>query len=201
MNHNTKNILLIDYENIQSLDLSKFLNKETDIKIFVGKTQNKIPFELVQVAQQLGSRVQWIKIEEAGNNALDFHISFYLGRFTQEYDQVSFLILSKDKGFDPLIAHINNSKIKCQRIESLPDLEKVKDTNNSKNLEPLAKVITYLTKIQKPKRPQSHRTLHQYMKSILSQNKLSDKEIDGLIHRLTINKKITETNGKIVYNF
>ncbi len=57
-----KIILLVDYENVQDLDLSVIQEREIDIKIFVGQTQNKIPLELVQATQKLGQRVEWIKI-------------------------------------------------------------------------------------------------------------------------------------------
>lgn len=59
-----KTILLVDYENIQNLDLSIIQEQDIDIKIFVGQAQNKIPIELAKSTQQLGQRVEWIQINQ-----------------------------------------------------------------------------------------------------------------------------------------
>jgi hypothetical protein len=101
--------LLIDYENIQKVDLSDVADN-TLVRIFVGQSQKSIPIELVKQAQRFGHHLEWIKIEGEGKNALDFHITFYLGKLQTEHKAASFVILSKDKGFDPLIKHINNLK-------------------------------------------------------------------------------------------
>jgi hypothetical protein len=196
-----KTILLIDYENIQNIDLSVIQEQDIDIKIFVGQTQNKIPIELVQATQKLGQRVEWIKIEGSGSNVLDFHIAFYLGHFSKEINGGSFLILSKDKGFDPLIKYVNKNKIKCQRVQSLLELSKEKDVVISQNADLIAKVIENLTKIQKNKRPRTRKTLRQHMKSLLAQKKLSDQELDTLVDTLFVQKKVSEVSNHLTYNF
>jgi hypothetical protein len=196
-----KTILLVDYENIQNIDLSVIQEQDIDIKIFVGQAQNKIPIELVQATQRFGQRVEWIKIEEAGSNALDFHIAFYLGRFSKDIGGGSFLILSKDKGFDPLIKYINKSKVNCQRIQSLLELSKEKDALISQNTDSVAKVIENLSKIQKNKRPRTRKTLRQHIKTLLTQKKLSDQEIDTLVNTLFVQKKIYEASNHLTYNF
>ena len=71
--------LLIDYENIQKVNLSD-VPDNTLVRIFVGQSQKNIPFELVQQAQRFGQSIEWIKIEGQGSNALDFHIAFYYGK-------------------------------------------------------------------------------------------------------------------------
>jgi len=196
-----KIILLVDYENIQNIDLSVIQKENIDIKIFIGQAQNKIPVELVQATQQFGQRVEWIKIEGAGSNALDFHIAFYLGMFSKDIGDGSFLILSNDKGFDPLIKYMNNSKINCKKIQSLLELSKEKDVFISQNANPITKVIEHLSKIQKNNRPKTRKTLRQYIKSLLIKKKLSDQEIDTLLNTLFVEKKISEVNNHLTYNF
>jgi len=117
-----KTVLLVDYENVQNIDLSSIQKKNIEIKIFVGQVQNKIPFELVQSAQRFGQRVEWVKIEGSGSNALDFHIAFYLGRLSNSTKEGHFLVLSKDKGFDPLLRYINRGKTNCKRVQSSLEL-------------------------------------------------------------------------------
>lgn len=193
-------MLLIDYENIHHIDLSLIEDETIDIKIFVGQAQNKIPFALVQTAQAFGKRIEWIKIDGVGNNALDFHIAFYLGKLSTEIVEAEFIILSKDKGYDPLIKHINKSQIACKRIQSLSELfpNKFDFVGDS---ELIGEIIEKLTKVQKNKRPRAKKTLHQYLKSLLSKKKLSDREINTLIDTLLVENKISTGSNRLVYNF
>jgi len=189
--------LLIDYENIQKVNLSDVPDNIL-VRIFVGQSQKSIPFELVQQAQRFGQCIEWIKIEGQGNNALDFHIAFYLGKLQTKHKGASFIILSKDKGFDPLIKHINNLKGKCQRINSLFEFDGVHDDfSKDQNLK---RTIELLSKIEKSKRPRKRVTLNQHVSSFF-QKKLNDSEIDKIIDYLFIEKLISETADKLSYNF
>ena len=192
-------ILLVDYENIHHIDLSLIEDEEIEIKIFVGQAQNKIPFGLVETAQKFGTRIEWIKIDGAGNNALDFHIAFYLGKLSLE-SEVKFLILSKDKGYDPLIKHVNKSQIGCQRIQSLWELFPEK-FDGVQNAELITEVVEKVAKVQKNKRPRAKKTLHQYLKSLLNKKKLSDREINTLIETLFMQDRISAGANRLVYNF
>ncbi len=189
--------LLIDYENIQKVDLSEVPDNML-VRIFVGHSQKSIPFELVKQAQQFGQCIEWIRVEGQGNNALDFHIAFYLGKLRTEHKTASFIILSKDKGFDPLIMHINKLKGNCQRINSLLELRG--STDNSLKDQKLKRTIELLTKIEKSKRPRKRNTLSQHISSFF-QNKLTSTELDKIIDYLFIKKLVSETSGKLSYNF
>ena len=161
-----KTILLIDYENIHKIDLARIKQQDINIKIFVGQAQNKIPFDLVQAAQQFDNPVEWIKIEGSGSNALDFYIAFYLGQYFKDTKKGTFLVLSKDKGFDPLIKHINNSTINCQRIENLDNFShKQGSSSDKKNPDLILEIINKLSKIEKNKRPVTQKSLHNLLKS------------------------------------
>lgn len=192
--------LLVDYENVQKLDLSK-VQEEIEIKIFLGQTQSKIPVELVQTIQRFGANVEWIKVQGNGNNSLDFHIAFYLGSLVKEDCRTSFVILSKDKGFDPLIAHIQQQQIACRRVDSLCQLGQVKCESSANQKEALViKVTEHLAKIAKNKRPKSQKTLHQYIKTLLPKQ-ANEHQIEQLIKVLFETRKISESNSKITYNF
>jgi len=114
-------ILLIDYENVQKVDLSK-LPSDALVRVFVGVMQKKVPTLLARQAQVLGPRLEWIQMEGQGSNALDFHIAHYLGRFVLEYPKARHVILSKDRGFDPLVKHLNGQGFRCERIGQLAAL-------------------------------------------------------------------------------
>lgn len=196
-----KTILLVDYENIQNIDLSLIQEKDIEIKIFVGQSQNKLPFDLVQSTQRFGNAVEWIKIEGSGADALDFHIAFYLGQLSKTDPGLSFIVLSKDKGFDPLIRYLCKQKIACRRIQGLLELSKEKDKIISQDEDLTTKVIENLSGIEKNKRPRNRNTLRQHIKTLLSKRKLSEQELDTLIDILFVQKKVSEVSNRITYNF
>lgn len=196
-----KSVLLVDYENIQTIDLSLVKEQDVEIKIFVGQSQNKIPLELVQATQGFGQRVEWIKIEGIGNNSLDFHIAFYLGSFSQAAKSDTFIILSKDKGFDPLVKYIKSQNVGCQRVESLLELFKNDERSTPQDADLVVKIVKGLSKIQKNKRPKTRKALHQHIKAQLNPRKPRDREVDALVNTLLIQHKTSEISGQITYNF
>lgn len=209
-----KQLLLVDYENVQAVDLSK-LDEHWRIIIFVGVSQKSVPITLVTAAQRLGSRVEWQRLEASGRNALDFFIAYQLGReLTTALDCT---ILSKDKGFDPLIRHLCNSGFRCQRIENLAQLEpvvaakaapKAKSKAKPKAAAPAAsslpqqceRVIEVLKKSEKKDRPRKTKALSQFIDSVF-QKKIDKHAIKAIIDQLLADQHITATNGVLSYEF
>jgi hypothetical protein len=194
-----KKLLLIDYENIQKIDLSFIHDMDIEVKIFVGQSQKNIPFDVVQSVQKFGNNVEWIKIDGAGNNALDFHIAFYIGRICSSDADVSLIILSKDKGFDPLIRFVNKLKFSCERINSILEITKERQLPEL-NSDHMRKILDNLTKITKNKRPRKRKTLQQHINALF-QKKMSEQEIDKFIDSLFVQKQLSEQNNKLIYNF
>lgn len=203
-----KNIyILIDYENVQNIDLNSFKGKNFYIKIFVGTNQTKIPVELVLKSQELGSQVEWIQINGSGKNALDFHITFVLGRLTQKDSEAFFHIISKDTGFDPLIAYLKSQKIPCKRSDNIllvMESNLKSSTTQSKkeaSEEHLKIVLQKLTSIDKKSRPKSEAKLKNYIKSILCLKELTPI-VDEIYQQLLNSKKIYFNQAKqIEYAF
>jgi len=194
-------ILLIDYENIQDVNLSLIQEKDIKLKIFVGHSQNKLPFDLIQATQRFGGAVEWIKIEGNGSDSLDFHIAFFLGKLSKENANLAFVILSKDKGFDPLVRYLCKNNIVCKRIENLLELIKKENKVSSQNEKLTAKVVENLSKIEKEKRPRKRDTLRQYTKALFAHTQLNDHEIDELVNFLFTQKKVAEVSNRLTYNF
>ena len=119
-----KNLLLVDYENKNNVDLSTLDNSYSAI-IFVGHHQPETKIRKRIDSKNQYVRVDYQKIDGYGKNSLDFHIAFTLGRVFESYPETNCFILSADKGFDPLINHLNANSFKCIRVESLDDLPKV----------------------------------------------------------------------------
>ncbi|MCY1388718.1 PIN domain protein [compost metagenome] len=73
--------------------------------------------------QRFGDRADYIQLDTPGQNALDFHVAYYLGRLAVEEPDAFFHIISRDKGFDPLIKHLKGKSIFAARsdtIEGMP---------------------------------------------------------------------------------
>jgi hypothetical protein len=193
----TQKLLLVDFENVQQVDLAR-LDDSFQIIIFVGAAQKSIPIELVTNAQKLGSRIEWQRVDANGSNALDFFIACQLGRVLERSSQLQCIVLSKDKGFDPLLRHLNKTGLKCKRLNSLLELDpKAAAQPEEPNYK---RVIEVLGKSEKKSRPRKRKTLSQHISSIF-QKKLPQAEVDRLIDILFANKMISETNDTITYEF
>ena len=192
----SQELLLVDFENVQQVDLSR-LDSDCCVIIFVGASQKTIPLELVTSAQKLGSRVEWQKVEGNGKNALDFHIACHLGRVLEKSPQVNCTVFSKDKGFDPLLRQLNKIGLKCKRINSLLELDPKSAPLDDPNYR---RVVEVLSKSDKKSRPRKLKTLSQHISSIFQKN-IAQRDIDRIIDLLFANKMIFETNNTVSYGF
>jgi PIN domain len=111
--------VLIDYENVHVQSLALLKGEQFRVRVFLGKSNTKIHSELAIAMQKLGDRAEYIMLEASGSNALDFHIAYYLGVFASVDATSHFHIISKDKGFDPLIAHLNRRAMHAARAVSI----------------------------------------------------------------------------------
>lgn len=117
----TKRLLLVDYENVHKIDLS-LLDESYSAIIYVGAQQSLPKAASRAKTAHRFSRVDFQKIEGVGKNALDFHIAFQLGRVIETAPCTECFVLSRDKGFDPLLAHLNKNGLRCSRVPSIEDL-------------------------------------------------------------------------------
>jgi PIN domain len=102
----TERILLVDYENIQAVDLT-VLPADVKVRFVLGGKQGKLPSELAIQAHAIGERFAYVRALSVERNACDFCIAFYLGEYLTKNPQAECVILSKDKkGFDPLVQHL-----------------------------------------------------------------------------------------------
>ena len=115
----TERMLLVDYENIQAVDLKK-LPLDVKVCFVLGGKQEKLPTDLSIQAQSMGTRFTYVRIQGVQPNACDFCIAFYLGEYLQANPRAECVILSKDKkGFDPLVHHLTvERKLSVRRVNS-----------------------------------------------------------------------------------
>lgn len=117
----TKRLLLVDLENVHKIDLS-LLDDTYRAIVYVGAKQNPPKAASKKATEHRFQRVDFQKIEGSGKNALDFHIAFQLGRVIETEPDTECVVLSADKGFDPLLAHLNKNGLLCQRVNSMAEL-------------------------------------------------------------------------------
>lgn len=116
-----RRLLLVDLESVHKIDLS-LLDESYKAIIYVGAKQNPPKAASKAATAHHFRRVEFQRIEGSGKNALDFHIACQLGRTFETARDTECIVLSKDTGFDPLLAHLNKSGLICRRIRSLDDL-------------------------------------------------------------------------------
>jgi PIN domain len=120
------NYVLIDFENLQpelleALDLEHFR-----VMVFVGANQPKVTIEFAAMLQRLGTRAQYVRISGSGRNALDFHITYYLGELEAKDPGAFFHIISGDNGFAPLLQHLKERKVFARQYKAIGDIPHVK---------------------------------------------------------------------------
>ena len=202
------NYVLIDLENIQPEHLSVLAGQNFKVLVFVGQNQSKISFDLVSAVQHLGKNAEYIKIQGNGPNALDFHIAFYIGQFSAENSDSHFHIISKDKGFDPLIKHLESKKIPVHRHKAVSEIPLPKPAKAKKvsqgskaassaiKAENIQKIVEFLTARGSAK-PRKLKTLsnsiNSFFKKSLTENELSAL-IDELVKRGIVIVNSNQTN-------
>lgn len=192
------NYVLIDFENVQPESLAELQQDHFKVLVFVGANQTKIPFDVVQSLQALGSKAEYVKIAGNGSNALDFHIAFTIGQLSAIDPSAFFHIISKDTGFDPLIAYLKVKNIFAARETSIADIPAVKITHVKTPEERLKIIAAKLTQPQGTK-PRTIKTLSSHINAMF-QHLLQEDEIDALIARLSKDGYITITDNKVTYN-
>lgn len=109
-------LLLLDYENVPKVDLS-VLDEGYRAVIFVGNNQEPPKAARAKSTAHRFVRVDFLKIDGNGKNALDFHIAFHLGRIFETAPDTECVVIAKDKGYDPLLRHLNKNGLKCRRVK------------------------------------------------------------------------------------
>jgi hypothetical protein len=95
--------VLIDWENVQpdENDVRALVPEATDIWLFHGPNQKNV----TSGHASFGERATPIRIARTGKNALDFHLSFYMGYIASRQPDAQFVAISNDKGYGPMLEH------------------------------------------------------------------------------------------------
>ena len=145
----------VDYENIGSLNNIEFSNYQR-LFVFCGPKNPNIKLGNAVITEFI--KIEIIKLKTSGANNLDFHIAYYLGKFSQTAaEDIQFHIITRDNGFNGLVNHIKKTGRLCKKmnleIEGKPQIVK---------LSPCAELtVERLTQIDGRKRPRKGTTISQ----------------------------------------
>jgi diadenosine tetraphosphate (Ap4A) HIT family hydrolase len=191
------NYVLIDFENVHPKNLELLTKYPFKVFVFVGASQTKVPFDLADSMQLLGNDARYIKISGNGQNALDFHIAYYVGELAGKDPDAHFHIISKDKGFDPLIAHLKNRKVRIQREKDIGEIPLLRVPTTTSMDEKVAAIVKNLGG-RGQSRPRKIRTLENTINTLFTK-KLEKNELASLVKELQKRKLIVVNQSNVSY--
>lgn len=206
-----RNYVLIDFENTQAIEAERLRGLPVKIVIFVGQHQKSLPLELVRRLLEYQGTVELYESAGVGKNALDFQLAFYAGRVFEREPEAYVHIVSRDKGFDPLVTHIRNQGRPCYRVDSfaeLPILRGLDDTPAAEKEDftkyPLTQRVDFalarLKKMQSNCRPRKIKTLKSAIHSQFMKQ-LPEEEIQVVVNELVKSRQvIVGAADSITYN-
>lgn len=200
-------LLFVDYENVGKLDLSA-IPESVHVLVFFGASQKSVPTEFMRAVHRMGPRFVPIDIEGQGKNALDFHLAYYLGEHLTANAKADCVVLSKDKGFDVLIRHLQGRGFSVRRTESTAQalstgtakLPKAAAKDRADQRTPVQQAIDWLKAMQTRTRPRRRKSLIAHLGSRFGK-KISEQELDQIVTAMIAQKSISETDGRLAYNF
>lgn len=191
------NYVLIDYENVQPKNLDLLESHPFKVLVFVGQSQARIPFDLADSMQLLGKEARYVRISGNGQNALDFHIAYYIGELAASEPDAYFHIISKDKGFDPLINHLKERKIRVRRENDIGEIPLLQLTDKTSMDEQISAIVKNLGG-RGQSRPRKVTTLSNTINSLFNP-KLDAKELTALVKEMEKRKLIVINQNYVSY--
>jgi hypothetical protein len=109
-----KTHVLIDWENVQpnDADVRALVPEATDLWLFHGPNQKNVASHHAA----FGERATPVRIARTGKNALDFHLSFYIGYIAARDPQARFVVISNDKGYGPMLDHARELGFAAEQV-------------------------------------------------------------------------------------
>ena len=175
------NLIFVDFENVHNSGLTGLENLTDNeiVYLFYSKNTPHLPMDIVAKISKSKADIELIE-SGVGKNAMDFIIASYLGYQINEYDnKVKYYILSKDKGYKPIIDFWEDWDIKM-----ISDLNQFAKKN---------KVITKKTKLTVSKEEQA---LRSNVGRVLIGYKKDVK--NAVVDIILSSKTNTEINNKLV---
>jgi hypothetical protein len=190
------NFVLIDSENVKPEYIEKLNHEHFRVVVFVGANRKQLNVPIVTAIHSLGSKGTYVQVSRHGPNALDFHIAYYIGKLSVDNPGAYFHIISKDKGYDPLIEHLKKQNVFCGRSESVLEIPLVKSTDK---LSPKQRAADFYEKriASATSRPATVTSLQGVIRSHFH-NQLTEEKIAEVQKALIAAGYVAVVNGKKV---
>lgn len=94
---------LLDYENTQptEAELRALVPDVSRVWVFHGPHQRDVDTRFAS----FGNGATVVEISKTGKNALDFHLSFYMGYIASKSPKSPMVVVANDKGYEPMLEH------------------------------------------------------------------------------------------------
>jgi hypothetical protein len=191
------NYVLVDFENVQPKDLGLLKDGPFKVKVFLGPNQSKIPISLAAALQSLGDNAEYIVLETAGNNALDFHVAYYIGNLSAVEPTAFFHVISKDTGFDSLLKYLKGKKIFAQRSTCIADIPYFKPVFPSAPDAQIEAVVADLIS-RNASKPRTQKTLLSTLHALFKKE-LSEQQLAALFAALCKRGVVKVEGAKVSY--
>ncbi len=140
--------VLLDYENVQPTEdeLRAMVPEASQVWVFHGPHQRKV----AQRFSSFGANVTAVPISKTGKNALDFHLSFYMGYIASRNQASAMVVVANDKGYEPMLEHARAMGFAVRQLghKQAKSASSVKVALTAK---PAAKKAAPMTKAVQPK--------------------------------------------------
>jgi NTP pyrophosphatase (non-canonical NTP hydrolase) len=106
--------VLLDYENVQPSEgeLRTLVPEASQVWVFHGPHQRQV----AQRFASFGADVTAVPISKTGKNALDFHLSFYMGYIAARNQASAIVVVANDKGYEPMLAHARSMGFAARQV-------------------------------------------------------------------------------------
>ena len=191
--------VLIDFENVQPKNLDLLARHSFEVRVFVGQNQTRVPVSLAASMQKLGPSAEYVFITGSGRNALDFHIAFYLGELASAHPQHEFYVVSRDRGFDPLIRHLTETRgVHARRVADIAEIPSLRIAAGSSRDDQVRAIVRNLRSRGRSV-PRKVSTLKNTIRNLVA-GQPSDKDLEELVEELKKRRLIDIQDNKVRYH-
>lgn len=217
--------VLVDWENVQpkDLDIRALVPDVTHVWIFHGPTQKRV----ADNQQSFGNALTLIPITRSGKNALDFHLSYYVGYISSRNPSAKFVVVSNDQGYGPMLEHAQELGFSASQLGFVvpktatkkavvkkvavkkPSVKKIDPVKKSVliNKAPAVKKATKAVKVTATKTSVVKKITSVPVKKTVSGKSKSNKpvkppDVSALVNKLTpaISKKLPVVDAEKIYS-
>ena len=189
--------VLVDFENVQPKNLEILKEHPFRVLVFIGANQTKFPRHFVVAMQALGEQADYVEIAGSGPNALDFHIAYYIGELAAKEPEAQFHVISKDRGFDPLIRHLRGRNVRVRREKDLAEIPELRIPETTSRDEQIDAIVKNLRQ-RGHSRPRKVKTLQNTINTLFTK-KLEQGELDAIIEELRKRNLIAVKQNNVSY--